>query len=299
MAARGVKSKCHPSKSQRHFEPSDEALVKTVRMVNREANELMRKNRNLTYEEAQKLAVEKLSERYSSGYPPVYIGPEERRYQQLEAGRDTRPLDEEPGEMDEYQGYWEDQVRARTEKILKEHPDMNYFEAKHQAEDELQEFPPKSDFLWYNDEDISEMKKFATKERSFTSTGHDLAKAAKMSQQEAFKILSEWGDVMNPADYDLPDAYSAIAPAPYKSARDPKKWYTHAKHTGWRKTQEPSTRRAKLLAASPKNYTRAHRYRLAGRRAQALANVTQDKQTAVVANQDAAYFFDKLAELRT
>lgn len=212
LAARGVKTKRHTSKS--HYEPSDAAIRKTVQLVHAEAKRILAENPNLDWEEAEYLAVQSLLQNYRG--------------------------------------------------------------------------PPKSDFLFYTDEDLESIKRSLAKERTFTSLGHDMAKRVEMSQDEAMRILEEWGEVLNPADYSIP----------IKMARDPKKWYTHAKHTGWRKTQQASTRRAKLLASTPKNWTSARRYGLAGRRAQALANVTQDKQTARLADADAQYFFDKLARLR-
>jgi len=73
-----------------------------------------------------------------------------------------------------------------------------------------------------------------------------------------------------------------------------KKWYNPKKHTGWRKSQKPSTRRAKLLASTDKRKTMHKRYLEAGRRILALANVTEDKVTEKKARADANYFFDKL-----
>ena len=73
-----------------------------------------------------------------------------------------------------------------------------------------------------------------------------------------------------------------------------KKWFNPKKHSGWKKTQKPSTRRAKLLAITDKRKTLKKRYLAAGRKAQALANVTKDKRTAELAKSDANYFFKKL-----
>jgi hypothetical protein len=72
------------------------------------------------------------------------------------------------------------------------------------------------------------------------------------------------------------------------------KWFKPRKHTGWDKDQSAATRRKHLMASTPKSFS-LHRRRLqAGRRAQALANVTRDKKTEKLAKQDAEYFFKKL-----
>lgn len=73
-----------------------------------------------------------------------------------------------------------------------------------------------------------------------------------------------------------------------------KKWFKPTKHTGWKKSQKASTRRAKLLSATDKRKTMHNRYLEAGRKAQALANVTEDKRTEELAKRDADYFFKKL-----
>ena len=72
------------------------------------------------------------------------------------------------------------------------------------------------------------------------------------------------------------------------------KWFKPTKHTGWRKFQAADVRRRKLFASTSKIMTRAHRYLQAGRRIQALANVTKDPETAKKAKADAEYFFNKL-----
>jgi hypothetical protein len=73
-----------------------------------------------------------------------------------------------------------------------------------------------------------------------------------------------------------------------------KKWFKPKVHTGWDKDQSAATRRRHLISSTPKNWT-LHRRRLtAGRRAQALANVTQDSATKKKAAADAEYFFKKL-----
>ena len=73
-----------------------------------------------------------------------------------------------------------------------------------------------------------------------------------------------------------------------------KKWFNPKKHSGWKKTQKPTTRRAKLLAVTDKRKSMKKRYLSAGRKAQALANVTTDKTTEKLAKSDAKYFFKKL-----
>ena len=79
------------------------------------------------------------------------------------------------------------------------------------------------------------------------------------------------------------------------------KWFYPKKHTGWKKSQADSTRRMKLLSASSKAKTSRNRYLEAGRRANALANVTRDKKTEKKARSDAKYFYakaDKLKEVK-
>jgi len=77
-----------------------------------------------------------------------------------------------------------------------------------------------------------------------------------------------------------------------------KKWFNPKKHSGWKKDQKPSTRRAKLLSATDKRKTMKSRYLSAGRKAQSLANVTEDKDTERKARADAKYFFSKLKQKR-
>ena len=47
------------------------------------------------------------------------------------------------------------------------------------------------------------------------------------------------------------------------------RWFKPKEHTGWKKTQKPSTRRAKLLRAADKRKDRKGQYLEAGRKAQA------------------------------
>jgi hypothetical protein len=81
-----------------------------------------------------------------------------------------------------------------------------------------------------------------------------------------------------------------------KRGRTPKskQWFEPKVHTGWDKDQLAATRRSKLLSSTSKSMTSHNRYLQAGRRAQALANVTTDKRTKQLAEQDAEYFFKKL-----
>lgn len=77
-----------------------------------------------------------------------------------------------------------------------------------------------------------------------------------------------------------------------------KKWFKQAvmdkpPYTlgGWSKNQPPGMRREKALESRPKNWGAKRRRLSAGRGLQALANVTRDKMTRVLAKRDAQYFF--------
>jgi len=72
------------------------------------------------------------------------------------------------------------------------------------------------------------------------------------------------------------------------------KWFSPGKHTGWKKSLPASTRRHRLLASTDKRMKMRKRYVQAGRRALALANVTQDTETEKRARADANYFFKKV-----
>ena len=63
------------------------------------------------------------------------------------------------------------------------------------------------------------------------------------------------------------------------------------RETGWRKDLPPTTRRARLMAATDKRLSLRARRVQAGRMAQALANVTVDRETKRKAQSDANYFF--------
>ena len=73
-----------------------------------------------------------------------------------------------------------------------------------------------------------------------------------------------------------------------------KKWYKPKTHSGWSKDQSPSVRRAHLIASTPKNWSLHKRRLSAGRKIQALANITKDKTTEIKARADAKYFFRML-----
>ena len=63
------------------------------------------------------------------------------------------------------------------------------------------------------------------------------------------------------------------------------------KTTGWKKNQAAVTRRRKLLESTDKRKTMYNRYMEAGRRIQALANITSDDSTKQKASADAKHFF--------
>lgn len=73
-----------------------------------------------------------------------------------------------------------------------------------------------------------------------------------------------------------------------------KKWFKPKGETGWKKSQKASTRRRRLLSATDRRKNMHNRYLEAGRKAQALANVTTDRPTERKAKKDANYFFNKL-----
>ncbi len=72
------------------------------------------------------------------------------------------------------------------------------------------------------------------------------------------------------------------------------KWFRPRKHTGWHKDQSPATRRRHLMASTQRGLSLDRRRLEAGRRAQALANVTRDAQTKKKARADARHFFGML-----
>lgn len=76
------------------------------------------------------------------------------------------------------------------------------------------------------------------------------------------------------------------------------KWFEPETQTGWKKTQSTTTRRRMLLDATDKRKTMDARYLDAGRKVQALANVSKDKRTEELAGRDARYFFAKARKLK-
>lgn len=73
----------------------------------------------------------------------------------------------------------------------------------------------------------------------------------------------------------------------FKKAVEEKPPYTLG---GWKKTQPANTRRKLALLSRPKNWTLNHRRLSAARALQALANVTKDSATKILAVQDAKHF---------
>ena len=69
------------------------------------------------------------------------------------------------------------------------------------------------------------------------------------------------------------------------------KWYEHGTTTGWRKDQKPSTRRRHLMASTDRRKSPHNRRIEAARRANALANVTEDRPTERAARSDARHFY--------
>jgi len=76
------------------------------------------------------------------------------------------------------------------------------------------------------------------------------------------------------------------------------KWYKPKHHTGWRKDQASDTRRRQLMATTDRRKSRDGRYLQAGHRANALANVTQDRETERKARSDARYFYGRARRTR-
>jgi len=76
------------------------------------------------------------------------------------------------------------------------------------------------------------------------------------------------------------------------------KWYKPKHHTDWRKSQAPETRRNNLMRTTDHRLSRDSRYLQAGRRANALANVTQDRETERKARSDARYFYGRARRTR-
>lgn len=90
----------------------------------------------------------------------------------------------------------------------------------------------------------------------------------------------------------LPSGRNIRFKTPDKGAlgRTPKKdrWYKPGVETGWEKYMLAGQRRRLVLKAHKRDKLAA------GRAMQALANVTTDKRTKLLAGRDARYFFRKL-----
>jgi len=80
--------------------------------------------------------------------------------------------------------------------------------------------------------------------------------------------------------------------------KDKNEWFESTKETGWKKDNKASTRRWHLIRSTDKRKTMYHRYVTAGKRIQALANVTTDADTSLLANRDADYFFEKARSVK-
>lgn len=70
-------------------------------------------------------------------------------------------------------------------------------------------------------------------------------------------------------------------------------WFSPRSHSDWKKTQSATNRRRKLLSSTDKRKSLHDRFVSAGRKIQALANVTKSKETEKKARSDALYFFRK------
>lgn len=78
-----------------------------------------------------------------------------------------------------------------------------------------------------------------------------------------------------------------------KTVKRKKKWFKPKGNlAGWNKTQKASTRRQHAISSTPKNQKLRERRLIAGRKLQALANVTKDNETKKKAKSDAEYFFN-------
>ena len=71
------------------------------------------------------------------------------------------------------------------------------------------------------------------------------------------------------------------------------KWYKPRTRTGWRKRHAPSTRRRSLMKTTDKRKSRHGRNLQAAKRANALANVTKDRETERKARADATHFYKR------
>lgn len=62
---------------------------------------------------------------------------------------------------------------------------------------------------------------------------------------------------------------------------------------GWRKSLKSTTRRRYALESRPKNWKLTTRYLSVARALGALANVTTDSRTRILAKSDSKYFYEK------
>lgn len=76
------------------------------------------------------------------------------------------------------------------------------------------------------------------------------------------------------------------------------KWFSPKKHSGWRKSDPVRKRRSRLMASTDGRKSVYDRYLEAARRALALANVTQDRETKTLSRRDADYFFTLAKKIR-
>lgn len=94
----------------------------------------------------------------------------------------------------------------------------------------------------------------------------------RMQNGKEVRVSSHWRDINTEKDYD--------------------EWFNPQDHTGWKKDNSPEYRRQKVLESTDKRKSMHNRYLEAGRKMQALANVTQDKETEKTAKNDADHFFE-------
>jgi hypothetical protein len=73
-----------------------------------------------------------------------------------------------------------------------------------------------------------------------------------------------------------------------------KTWATWEKHTGWKKTQNADTRRAKVFHSTSKDLSKHKRNLMAYHKLDQLAKVSTDRATKLKARADAEYFRRKL-----
>lgn len=204
-------------------------------------------------------------------------GPEGRRYVQLEMGRDTRPLEPSMEEMQGEESWWEDHIEWEAKALMKENPDLDESDAIEQATINVER-------------KLELTKSLEARQDELENIYYEI---------EDYGMSPELGQKQHKKVKEIDIIYKELQKFERSPSKSYEKWYTHKKHTGWKKTQLSTTRRQRMLASTPKNWTSEKRYRLAGRRMQALANVTTDKRTSTLAKSDARYFFNKLKEMKT